>query len=341
MEVTIGIIAYNEEKYINALFNSILDQNYDLKKIEVVIVDAVSTDNTLQIMKEFREKNLNSFLDIKIFSNKNKTQSYGWNIVIDNVKTDVLVKIDAHSILCKDYVKETVNLIKQGETICGGRIIKIIDDKNKFKDVLLIAENSMFGSSFAKYRRSEKPEYVSTLLNGTYKKKIFDEVGNYDTNILRAEDNEIHYRMRNAGYKFCYSPKIYSYYHSRSDLKSMMKQKYGNGKWVGLTAKSYTPKIFSIFYFIPLLFTLAIICSVAMSIASIFVPNNIVKWILNVPSIGLFSSYSLFVWISTFIETIRNKNILGLICLPVLYFMMHIFYGLGTISGLLKKRIKL
>ena len=74
-----------------------------------------------------------------------------------------------------------------------------------------------------------------------YRKKVFDEVGPYNEKLARTEDNEMHYRMKQKGYKFLLSPNIKSYRYARSDLKGMIKQKYGNGKWIGKTVY-YCPK---------------------------------------------------------------------------------------------------
>ena len=57
-----------------------------------------------------------------------------------------------------------------------------------------------------------------------YRKKVFDDVGPYNENLARTEDNEMHYRMKQKGYKFLLSPNIKSYRYARSDLKGMIKQ---------------------------------------------------------------------------------------------------------------------
>ena len=116
----------------------------------------------------------------------------------------------------------------------------------------------MFGSSAASYRRSEKKSYVKSVFHGAYKREVFDNVGGFDEQLGRTEDNEIHYRIRKAGYKICYSPDIISYQHTRSTLKGMLKQKYGNGYWVALTLK-VCPGCLSFYHFVPLCFVIGII----------------------------------------------------------------------------------
>ena len=57
MIITIGVIAYNEKNSLGSLLKDICKQTYDHKKIEVILVDSNSTDNTKVIMETFRKIN--------------------------------------------------------------------------------------------------------------------------------------------------------------------------------------------------------------------------------------------------------------------------------------------
>ena len=103
--------------------------------------------------------------------------------------------------------------------------------------MLLQVENSLFGSSINSSRRSEEKAYVKTMFHAAYRREVLDKVGLFNEQLLRTEDNEFHYRIREAGYKLCYDPSFGSYQYARSDFKRMVKQKYGNGYWIGLTLK--------------------------------------------------------------------------------------------------------
>lgn len=72
-------------------------------------------------------------------------------------------------------------------------------------------------------------EYVTTLAFAAYSKDVFERVGKYNEFLTRTEDNEMDYRMRKKGYKFCFDPKIQSLRFSRNSLSKMVKQKYLNG----------------------------------------------------------------------------------------------------------------
>jgi glycosyltransferase involved in cell wall biosynthesis len=51
MIITVGIIAYNEKNKLGLLLKDICAQTYDHKKIEVILVDSNSTDNTKRLWK--------------------------------------------------------------------------------------------------------------------------------------------------------------------------------------------------------------------------------------------------------------------------------------------------
>jgi len=85
-----------------------------------------------------------------------------------------------------------------------------IDDRF-YKTEIQIVEENMFGSSIANYRNSSEDRYVSSIFHGMYKREVFQKVGLVNEQLGRTEDNDIHYRIREHGYKIRYSPSILSY----------------------------------------------------------------------------------------------------------------------------------
>ena len=53
MNISIGIVALNEEKYLPGILGDILRQSYPHKKIELVLVDSMSEDGTRSLMQQF------------------------------------------------------------------------------------------------------------------------------------------------------------------------------------------------------------------------------------------------------------------------------------------------
>lgn len=324
MLVSFIVVAYNAEKYLNKCLDSLKKQNYPHKKIEVILVDSNSLDKTKKIIDKFSKENKKEFYKIKVLKNKGKTLPRGWNVALKEVEGEVILRMDAHTFFDKNFISNNVLEIEKGEDIVGGKCISVTEKNNWQEKLLLIAEESIFGCGIADFRRKEKREYVSTLAFAMYRKKVFDDVGFYNEDLARTEDNEMHYRMKEKGYKFLLSPNIKSYRYARNNLKSMIKQKYENGKWIGITLH-YCPRCFSMYHFIPFLFVLGILFSLIMVLFNV----NIILYLL----IG---TYILFNLINIILITIKNEFNINYLFLPFIFFALHFSYGLGTFVGLLK-----
>lgn len=323
MIVSICVVAYNEENTLPTLLKCISNQTYDHKNIEVVLINSMSTDSTKDLMQEFLEKT-SGFYGIKVLDNPKKIQASGWNVAIQNYIGDVIIRVDAHATIPNDFVENNVKVLESGEYVCGGLRPNIIDESTPWKENLLLAEQSMFGSSIASFRHSEKKAYVKSLFHGAYRREVFDKVGYFNEQLGRTEDNEIHYRIRQAGYRICYSPDIISYQHTRNSLVGMMKQKYGNGLWVSLTLKA-CPRCLSLYHFVPLAFVLAIIISTTLYCCGITIFSKM-----------LWLAYGFVAVLMSIIAIIGKEKHLCQILLPILFLLLHVSYGVGSLLGIIK-----
>lgn len=331
IKVSLCVIALNEEDNIGTLFSNIEQQTFDHALTEIVLVDSGSTDDTKRMMVEFKE-NHSDFANVQVLDNPGKIQASGWNVAIKNAKGELIIRVDAHALIPHNFIAENVACIDSGEDVCGGRRVNIIKGESKGKKILLMAENSMFGSGVATYRNSDKKQYVKTVAHACYRRSVFEKVGLFNESLLRSEDNEMHYRIRQHGYKICMSDRIYSEYQTRTSLKGMLKQKWGNGKWIGITAVRKTPAIFSLYHFIPCIFALvAIACLVLFAVS--FIPS--VSWWLCLPFICGVALYLCIDLLLTVKSCKDYKEWTGIFVLPLLFPLLHFAYGFGTVWGII------
>lgn len=89
------IPVYNEENYIGACLDSIASQS--VKPFEVIVVDNNSTDKTVVIAE--------SYGFVKIIKEKRQHQSYAQHTGFDSAGGDIIGRIDADTVLPKDWVK--------------------------------------------------------------------------------------------------------------------------------------------------------------------------------------------------------------------------------------------
>ena len=320
VSVVIGLL--NEEKFLPRLIEDFKNQTYNHSKIELIFIDGMSKDKSWEILEDFKASN-HDFYDVVLLKNPKVILSAGMNVGIKAARGECILKVDCHSHITENFIENNVKVIESGEDVCGGPRPNIIENEDGLSKTLLLVEENMFGSGIANYRKQTSKQYVSSVFQGMYKKEIFDKIGLLDEKVGRVEDNELHYRIRKNGYKIRYSNDILSYQYTRPTVNRMLKQKYSNGYWIGKVSHVY-PKAFSIFHFVPFVFVLGIIFSLLMlPLTKLF-------------AVLLAVAYGLFTILVTLMTIINNKFNATMLLIPILLFLVHFSYGLGTLVGLVK-----
>ncbi len=323
MLVSFIVVAYNAGEKLSCLISDVTKQDYPHNNIEIILVDGNSGDNTKQIMQVFMESS-HDFSRICVLDNPKRILPCGWNIALKESHGEIILRVDAHSSIPENFISKNVECIKDGEKVVGGPRESIIDEENSWQKTLLIAETSLFGSGIASYRRAQQKKYVSTLAHAAYSREVFRKVGGYDERLARTEDNEIHHRMKKAGYKFLFHPEIKSFHHVRNTSPKMLKQKFANGYWIGLTM-GVSPCCFSIYHFVPMIFTLAVISGAILTVY-----GNVLLLAF------LLTLYGTFAVVNTILSVKGKRFSAYYLLLPLLFFLLHVYYGMGTLWGLIK-----
>ncbi len=314
---SIVIPCVNEEDYIGNCLDSIIQQDYDKELIEVVIVDGISTDKTTDIVKEYQKKHSG----IKLYSNPEKRTPVSLNIGIKKSAGDVVIILGAHTRLDSEFIKlNNKYLIEKDVKVTGGTQKNV---GNGFMQQLIgLVMEMPFGMASAQYRWSRKEQFVDTVVYAAYKKELFDEVGLFEENFTIAEDAEINWRIRNAGHKIFYSPKIKSYYYPRNSIKRFLKQMFRYGILRVNVLKKHFNSL-KLIHLIPSAFVLAIL---GLAVAGFFNPL-LFKFLLILLGAHILSGF-----IAAMIKTFSGK-LLYLPAIPLLLLFMHIAWGLGFLIG--------
>lgn len=108
-DVTVIIPVYNSEKYIGKCLDSILSQTY--KKVDILIINDGSKDNSQSIINSYKEKNDN----IISVEQKNIGVAKTRNKAINMVKTKYTMFIDNDDFIDKDYIQKHIEVAEEGE----------------------------------------------------------------------------------------------------------------------------------------------------------------------------------------------------------------------------------
>ncbi len=333
MKITVLIVAYNEETYLPRMLEDLKKQTYPHEKIEVIFVDSASDDGTRQVMEAFSSEW--GWSDVRILENPKRRLSVGCNIGLKDflaereIPSEALVRIDAHARIPEDFIEACVRTLED-EQIVGGPRPTVCESEGAWGRTLWMAEESMFGSSVSSARREtgDKKTYVKAAFHTCLRREVFETCGLFREDLGRTEDNEFFYRLGKNGYKVCRSPEIYSEQYIRPTFRKMLKQKAGNGYWVGRTL-GIVPGCISLYHLVPLAFLLALVTSGVLAICGFF-------WCLQLLS-ALYVSVAVLmaVYAAFSMQREGEKVPIPALLLPGIFFCLHIGYGIGTLIGVL------
>lgn len=194
--VSIVVSNYNNEKYIEACLDSLINQTY--KDIEIIIVDDCSTDKSKYIIEKWisnrknDEKNKIKFLKM--------TENTGFSGAVTTgmylAKGEYIAMQDGDDISKKNRIEIEVNYLKNNKDIkmvgCNYAIFK-----NYVAEEMLVPNGVLFGKEKIKeeFQNGGSPVSFGTIL---FRGEIFDEIGGLTRKLEGAEDYE--FIAKSVGY---------------------------------------------------------------------------------------------------------------------------------------------
>lgn len=115
MKLSLIVPAYNEEKYIDKLLDSVIKQS--IQPDEIVICNNCSTDKTVEVIDKYKK-----ILPIKLVNENHKGINFAVETAWRKATGDLILKTDADSILPNNWVENIVNHFKEDPNLaaCGG-----------------------------------------------------------------------------------------------------------------------------------------------------------------------------------------------------------------------------
>lgn len=317
--ISIILPIQNEEKKISLVLDAIILQIDCPDKLEIIVCDGLSTDDTRNIINKYKKQH--SF--IYMIDNPFKFVSTGFNLGLSLAKGDIIIRIDGHCEIPPNYLENCIRLLKSKDADIVGGAIETISN-GKIGKAIASAQSSFFGVGGVSFRNSnsQKPSYMDTLAFGAHKRKIFLEIGGYDEDMICNQDDEFNFRAIQSGKKIWMDPNIKTKYYSRSNFIQLFKQYYNYGfyKVRGIQKRQ---QIFSFRHLVPAVFVLGLILTFSIG----YFLNNI--WIL-------FSIFIVYLIINIFSSIIISSNLYLAPLIFLSFWILHLGYGFGFIIGCFK-----
>lgn len=213
-EVSFLIPVYNEEKTITRTIESILNLDYPTDKLDIIVINDGSTDNTKQLCEGFGDK-------ITLINQENQGKAAAMNNGLKYVNTEFVVSMDGDSEPHKDYLKKAMSGFDENTDLMTPGIKlkrqKTITQKIQWVEYLFSILLRQVFSFF-------DCQYVAPGPGSVYRTKVLREAGGFDVNSL-TEDMEIAFKMHGAGCRNKNKPDAYVWTEAPEKFKHLFKQR--------------------------------------------------------------------------------------------------------------------
>jgi len=182
MEISIITTNYNTDKYLEETIKSVLNQKGDFE-LEYIITDGGSTDNSLNIIKKYKDK-------LKYISEKDKGQSNGINKGLRMATGDIVAFLNADDVYTDGALDKVVTYFKENpDCMWLTGYCKIIDENGKqIKKYITEYKN----------RKLRKFTFEQLLIEDCisqpatfWRRKLLDEVGYIDESLHYSMDQDL------------------------------------------------------------------------------------------------------------------------------------------------------
>lgn len=199
VDVTIGICVRDNERTIKEAIVSVLNQTFDKKRMEIIVVDDGSIDRTLSIIAEIVSK---ADINMKLYSTNGGGLTVARQMVVDNSRGNFVVFVDGDMVLSKDFIQKQVGVMNKNPLVgvalakMKGRLnrglVAELEDISRSRDYEIGIQRNL--------RRNRKKLGTGGSI---FRLAAIREVGGFDMRIRgAAEDADITARIKLAGYLF-------------------------------------------------------------------------------------------------------------------------------------------
>lgn len=219
--VTITIPAYNESHNIEKTVESLMALDYPKDKLFINIVDDGSTDDTWEIMQQYKDNP-----QIKLFTKPNGGKFTANNLGLDNSDTPFVGCLDSDSMVHPESLKRIMTYFFSPDVMAVAPTILTHDPKTIIQKAQSVEyEFSIFVKKMLSFVDAI---HVTPGPFSIFRKEVFEKVGQY-RHAHNTEDQEIAMRMKENHMRIEHAPDAFVYTIGPLDVKGLYRQRL---RWI-------------------------------------------------------------------------------------------------------------
>jgi glycosyltransferase involved in cell wall biosynthesis len=321
--ISVILPTYNEASYIDRTLRSILAQKHADFDLEILVIDGDSSDETVE-----RVALLLSDGRVRLLRNPARIAPAAFNVGLRAAAGEYVCILGAHATYAPDYIETCYReLLAHEASGCSGRVITVTARDSMSAKLSAWCLGHAFASS-PNSVRTQTGGFAETIPYPVFRKAALLELGGYNEQLVRNQDNDMNYRLRAAGHRLYLTSKTRAIYAARPDVKSLWAYGFLTGKWNAFTlsvnAACMRPRHFTPFAFLLCVITLIVAVFGTLTTGAVSVPLVLVAVALG--------SHLLFGAFAAMQIGVRERSIAALL-LPLVILGFHFAYGLGTLAG--------
>jgi len=322
--VSVIMPVLNEERHLSEAVAGILAQDWD-GPLEIVLALGPSVDRTDEVARRLQA------LDDRILLVPNPTgrTPSGLNAAIRASHYDVVVRVDGHAVLPRDYLSTAVRtLARTGADNVGG--VMLAQGQTDFEQAVARAMTTSLGVGAAAFHVGGGEGEAETVYLGCFRRSALDRVGGYDESFLRAQDWEMNHRIRATGGTVWFTPDLIVSYRPRPDVEGLATQYFHYGRWRREVMRRHPETVSrssALRYFAPPAAVVGVLAGTAAGLVGSTVGPRVLRWGWAAPA-----GYAAVVGIGGAVLG-RGLPSGARAWLPVVFATMHGAWGTGFLSS--------
>ncbi|MDY6838332.1 MAG: glycosyltransferase [Thermodesulfobacteriota bacterium] len=223
LKLSVVVPAYNAEKTLPALLDSLLNQN--CSDFEVIVVDDCSRDNTVSIIEKYSCR--------LIALKENHGPAYCRNLGAQKAQGEILVFTDSDCRATPGWLETIEKHFHHEETeAIMGRVV-LLPSTCMGNSISALGFPAGGAIGFDKIWKVDREGFTDSLssCNCAVRRDIFWRVGGFDETFPfpGGEDSLLAYGMRRLGYRIKYCPDVVAYHEARDSLRDFLTWQFHRG----------------------------------------------------------------------------------------------------------------
>jgi mycofactocin system glycosyltransferase len=218
--VSIIIPVRNRPQDLKACLESLVEQNYPPDKLEIIVVDDASTDETPKIAANFPVR----LIELK----QNKQAPYCRNLAARKARGDILAFIDSDCLAAPLWLRELVPAFNEPVIgAVGGAVDSYYDTKglDRYEKV----QSSLNMGSWPQRSTKTNPFFYLPTCNLLVRRTLFLSLEGFNEDLVVGEDVDLCWRICNREFDIEYRPVGKVYHKHRNRLRSFCARRFDYG----------------------------------------------------------------------------------------------------------------